>query len=90
MNGLELPGPYFGCDVFASGNKLVQSIRKERETCDVTLADGTPAKLCSDGPEKGFYIQSPVNGLRVERNYPYALHGNTFLKLAHGGIARAT
>ena len=94
MNGMELgKGFCFGCDVFAAGNNRVQSIRAEGETCEVTLndKDGTKAVLCSEGPKKGFHIQSPLrlpDG--VERYYPYAAHNNPFLKLAHGGIARAT
>lgn len=89
MNGMEMRWPCFGCDVlFASGS--MTRLRKEGETCDVMLADGTPATLCSEGPKQGFYIRSPLRLPEgVERNYPYATHGNTFLRLAHG-IARAT
>ena len=89
MNGMEMKGLYFGCDVFSGGGGLVTRTRAEGETCDVTLADGTSAILRSDGPKNGFYIQSPVKGLSVERYYPFSEVGNTFLKLAHGGIARA-
>lgn len=90
MNGLEMRGPCFGCDVFDSGNTRVKSIYKEGDTCDVTLVDGTPATLCSEGPRQGFYIQFPVQGLNVQRIYPYAQIGNPFLKLANGNRARAT
>ena len=91
MNGLEFRrGLYFGCDVFAAGNTRVESIRVEGETCEVTLPDGTGAILYSLGPRQGFYIQKPVKGFEGERYYFYASQGNPFLKLASGGIARAT
>lgn len=91
MNGMEFgKGLCFGCDVFAADGALVDRAGKEGETCDVTLADGTQATLCSEGPKQGFYIQFPVQGLNVQRIYPYAPIGNLFLKLAHSGRARAT
>lgn len=91
MNGIELGrGLYFGCAVFAAGGGLVAYAGKEGETCNVKLADGTPAILCSEGPKQGFYIQFPVQGLTIERIYPYAPIGNPFLELAHGDRARAT
>ena len=76
--------------MFASGNIHVESIRAEGETCDVTLPDGKPATLYSLGSRQGFYIQKPVKDFRGERYYFYASQGNPFLKLASGGIARAT
>lgn len=89
MNGMEMRGPCFGCDVFLASGSITR-LRNEGETCDVALADGTPATLCSEGPKQGFYILFPLRLPEgVERNYPYAARGNPFLKLAHG-IARAT
>ncbi len=88
MNGLECRGPCFGCDVYGADNNLVTSIRAEGETCVVTLPKGTQATLCSFGIGQGFYIQLPTGVLSVERNYPYASSGNSFLKLALGGRAR--
>ena len=91
MNGLEMPRPYFGCDVFAAGNTRIASIRAEGETCRVMLEDNkTEAVLYSDGPGQGFHIQFPLRGLTIGRHYPYASHDNPFLKLARGGVARAT
>lgn len=91
MNGMEFGKELcYGCDVFAAGNTMVQSIRAEGETCEVTLADGTPATLYSEGTKQGFYIQFPLRLPEgVERYYPFAKTGNSFLRFAHG-IARAT
>lgn len=91
MNGMELmKGPYFGCDVYGGGEG-VASVQREGDTCEVTLQDGTKAVLCSEGHEKGFYIQSPLKlPLGVERAYPFVMKNNTFLRLANHGIARAT
>lgn len=87
---MEMKGVYFGCDVFAADNMRVQSIRAEGETCNVTLADGTQATLCSDGLKQGFHIQFPLRLPEgVKRYYPFAKTDNPFLRFA-GGIARAT
>ncbi len=92
MNGLEMKGPNYGCDVYGgAGNSRVESIQREGDTCEVILLDGTNAVLCSEGHEKGFYIQSPLRlPPGVERYYPFARHNNSFLRLASGGYARAT
>ncbi len=91
MNGLEMKGPCYGCDVYGGRGEGVASVQREGETCEVILQDGTKAVLCSEGHQQGFYIQSPLRlPLGVERAYPFANTNSAFLKLANNGIARAT
>lgn len=45
MNGLEMKGLCFGCDVYAAENVKVASISAEGETCEVTLKGGVQAVL---------------------------------------------
>lgn len=44
-------------------------LRKEGETCDVTLADGTPAILCSGGRNKDFIFNFLLDCLRASREF---------------------